>query len=39
MVSDWGGGVMPFRWREGEATRLGVVPRDGGKTRWFPAAA
>ena len=39
MVADWGGGVMPFRWEEGAPTRIGVVPRTGGETRWFPIAA
>jgi len=39
MVADWGGGVLPFQWQEGQPTRIGVVPRAGGETRWFPVAA
>ncbi|HUQ06672.1 MAG TPA: carotenoid oxygenase family protein [Kofleriaceae bacterium] len=37
MTSDWGRGKLPFEWKEGHATRIGVVPRDGsGPARWFP---
>jgi carotenoid cleavage dioxygenase-like enzyme len=37
MTSDWGRGKLPFEWKEGHATRIGVVPRDGsGPVRWFP---
>jgi carotenoid cleavage dioxygenase-like enzyme len=38
MVADWGGGVLPFEWRRGQATRIAVVPRDGGEVRWFSVA-
>src|SRR5262245_21755057 len=39
MVRDWGGGGMPFRWQEGQGTRIGVMPREGGEVRWFPVSA
>jgi len=35
MVCDWGEGRMPFEWREGRKTRIGLAPRSGGETRWF----
>lgn len=38
MMGDWGGG-LPFRWEEGRGTRIGVVPRRGGATRWFDGSA
>jgi carotenoid cleavage dioxygenase len=39
MVQDWGGGDLPFRWQDGRPTRIGVVPRQGGETRWFDVSA
>jgi carotenoid cleavage dioxygenase len=38
MVEDWGHG-LPFRWRAGRPTHLGVVPLRGGPTRWFDVPA
>jgi hypothetical protein len=38
MIRDWPGG-MPFRWQEGQCTRIGVMPRAGGEVRWFPVSA
>ena len=38
MVQEWGGG-LPFRWQDGRGTRIGVVPIEGGETRWFDVAA
>ncbi len=35
MLKEWGRGEVPFRWQEGRGTRIGVVPRTGGETRWF----
>jgi carotenoid cleavage dioxygenase-like enzyme len=34
MIRDWGAG-MPFEWSDSHQTRIGVVPRAGGKVRWF----
>jgi carotenoid cleavage dioxygenase len=38
MVQDWAGG-LPFRWQEGRATRIGIVPRQGGTAQWFEVPA
>lgn len=34
MTRDWGAG-MPFDWSDSCPARIGVVPRAGGKARWF----
>jgi carotenoid cleavage dioxygenase len=39
MVRGWGGGGLPFQWKEGRGTRIGVVPRRGGPERWFDVPA
>lgn len=39
MTSDWARGKLPFGWDESHVTRIGVIPRDGGATRWFPIAS
>ncbi|GAB3964924.1 carotenoid oxygenase family protein [Actinoallomurus acanthiterrae] len=30
------GSGMPYRWDDAYGARLGVMPRDGGETRWYP---
>lgn len=39
MVQNWGPGGLPFRWQEGRGTRIGIMPRQGGATRWFDVPA
>lgn len=39
MTSDWGRGKLPFGWDDTHVTRIGVVPRTGGTTRWFEIAS
>ncbi|SEK28058.1 carotenoid cleavage dioxygenase [Stigmatella aurantiaca] len=34
MTRDWSAG-MPFDWSDSHPARIGVVPRQGGKVRWF----